>query len=86
MKLVYDESKRLQNIAKHGFDFAALDEDFFADAVVVEAKEHRFMAIGEIAGQIVVAVVFAPLGSEAFSIISMRRASRKERNAYAQIA
>jgi uncharacterized DUF497 family protein len=37
------------------------------------------MAIGEFNGQIIVAVVFKPLGSEAISVISMRPASTKER-------
>jgi uncharacterized DUF497 family protein len=28
MKVVWDESKRLTNLAKHGLDFADLDSDF----------------------------------------------------------
>jgi hypothetical protein len=32
MKIVWDESKRLTNLAKHGLDFADLDFDFFAAA------------------------------------------------------
>lgn len=39
------------------------------------------MAIGEFR-QTILAVIFKPLGSEAISVISMRRASRKERSAY----
>lgn len=79
MKILWDEPKRLKNIEKHGFDFAALDMDFFAASVVVPAKQGRAMAIGEFQGVVVVAVVFAPLGSEAISVISMRVATTKER-------
>nr|WP_295463705.1 BrnT family toxin [Mesorhizobium sp.] len=79
MELVYDENKRLTNLAKHGLDFADLDPEFFAASTVIPAKADRFMAIGEFQGMIIVAVVFRPLGSEAISIISMRPASTRER-------
>jgi hypothetical protein len=79
MKLVWDELKRETNISKHGLDFADLDGEFFAAAKIVPAKEGRAIAIGEFRGQIIVAVVFVALGSEAISVISMRPASRKER-------
>ena len=49
-----------------------------AAAVVVFAKRRRFMAVG-FRDAVAVAVVFAPLGTEGISVISMRRASRKER-------
>ncbi|UWU20575.1 MULTISPECIES: BrnT family toxin [unclassified Rhizobium] len=74
-----DELKRETNLAKHGLDFADLDIEFFAGSVVVPANDGRSMAIGELDGQIVAAVVFKPLGSEAISVISMRPASRKKR-------
>ena len=80
MKIVWDEPKRQQNLAKHGMDFAALTVEFFEASMVLPAKEGRLVAIGELDGQIVIAVVFRPLGSEALSIISMRPASRKERS------
>lgn len=80
MKIVWDEPKREQNLAKHGMDFASLTVEFFEASMVLPAKEGRLVAIGELNGQIVIAVVFKPLGSEALSIISMRPASRKERS------
>jgi hypothetical protein len=46
MKIVWDEPKRLKNLATHGLDFAALDIAFFAEAIVVPAKLGRSMAIG----------------------------------------
>jgi uncharacterized protein len=83
MKLFFDEPKRLANLINRGLDFADLDIDFFAEATVVSAKEDRFKAVGMFHGA-VLAVIFKPLGSEALSIISMRRANRKERSIYGQ--
>ncbi|ACS60000.1 BrnT family toxin [Rhizobium leguminosarum] len=79
MKITYDEAKRRTNIEKHGLDFADLDLLFFAGSVVVPAKGERLMAIGVFRDG-VIAVVFVTLGSEAISVISMRKASRKERS------
>ena len=77
--IVWDEPKRLTNLAKHGLDFADLDETFFLTAVVAPTKAGRYMAIGRLADG-TIAVVFALLGTEAVSIISMRPASAKERS------
>ncbi|QKK34223.1 BrnT family toxin (plasmid) [Rhizobium indicum] len=79
MKITFDEAKRRTNIEKHGLDFADLDLLFFAGSVVVPAKGGRLMAIGAFLDG-VIAVVFVTLGSEAISVISMRKASRKERS------
>jgi len=79
MKVVWDEPKRLTNLAKHGLDFADLDPDFFAAAQVTPAERDRFVAVGEYQAGIIITVVFKPLGAEAVSVISMRPASRKER-------
>ncbi len=78
MKIVWDEPKRLTNLANQGVDFADLDPDFFSEAAFGAADKGRFVAVGEWAG-ITITVVFRPLGAEAVSIISMRPASRKER-------
>ena len=78
MIIVWDEPKRLTNLAKHGLDFADLDETFFLSSLVVPAKANRHMAIGRLADG-TIAVVFAVLGAESLSVISMRPASRKER-------
>ncbi|MGE4307303.1 MAG: BrnT family toxin [Novosphingobium sp.] len=75
--MVWDEPKRLANIAKHGIDFADIGEDFFLSALVREAKDGRYAAIGRLNGIIV--VIFAVLGNEGVSIISARPASRRER-------
>ena len=78
MIIVWDEPKRLANLAKHGLDFADLDEAFFERSMVIPSKDRRLIAIGRnVAGVIV--VVFVTLGREGISVISMRRASRRER-------
>jgi uncharacterized DUF497 family protein/uncharacterized protein (DUF4415 family) len=78
MKIVWDQPKHLANIAKYGLDFATLTEDFFAEALVISAKNGRYLAIGKDVNG-VVSVVFATLGLEGISVISMRSASPKER-------
>ena len=78
LMIVWDEPKRQTNLAKHGLDFADLDERFFLASVVVPAKGGRHMAIGHLADG-TITVVFAALGVEGVSVISMRPASRKER-------
>jgi len=76
---VGDEPKRQGNLARHGLDFADLDEWFFLDAVTVPAQIGRHMVIGRLNDEIL-AVVFAALGTEGLSVISMRPASRREGN------
>lgn len=60
-------------------DFADLDADFFARALILPAKKRRLMAIARLGG-VTITVIFAPLGTEAISVISMRQASEYERN------
>lgn len=81
VKIVWDEPKRLANITRHGLDFASLTVEFFDDSTIFPSTAGRFVAVGNLNGEIVVAVVIKPLGSEAISVISMRPASRKERSA-----
>ena len=81
VKFVWDQPKRLANIATHRLDFASLTEEFFADALVISAKSGRYLAIGKGVNG-VISVVFATLGLEGISVISMRPASKKERRLY----
>jgi uncharacterized DUF497 family protein len=81
MKIVWDEPKRLANLAKHKLDFAELDESFFEAALLRPARANRVMAIG-FNIRSVTAIVFATLGREGVSLISMRPANRKERKLY----
>jgi uncharacterized DUF497 family protein len=81
VKIVWDEPKRFANLEKHGLDFADLDEAFFENALASGNKPKRWRAIGVNAGGVIV-VVFVRLGREGISIISMRPASKNERDLY----
>jgi uncharacterized protein len=49
VKIIWDEPKRLANIAKHdGLDFADLDELFFERSLIVPAKSNRLIAVGRL--------------------------------------
>ena len=77
--IICDEAKRLINLDKHRLDFADLEYGFdWENAAIAPAREGRFKAIGTLRDGAVV-VIFATLGSEAVSIISLRPASRRER-------
>jgi uncharacterized DUF497 family protein len=78
VRILWDEPKRRTTLARRGLDFANIEPQFFEAATVTPARGGRFRAVGYAAGRIVV-VIFARLGSEAISVISMRLASRKER-------
>lgn len=81
MIILWDEPKRQANLAKHGLDFADLNEAFFANAVFVPGKNNRWRGIGvDVDG--VICVVFARYGQEGVSVISMRPANLAERNLY----
>ena len=85
MVIVWDEAKRRANLLKHGFDFAAFEDGFdVAEAVrfVVAPSRtgrSRFGLIGWFRGEVVVVSIVSPLGTEALSLASMRRASATER-------
>ena len=83
MIIVWDEPKPLANIDKHGLDFADLTEAFFEDAVFIPSKTKRWRGIGTNARG-VICVVFARLGREGVSVISMRPASPQERKLYVE--
>lgn len=81
MKIVWDEPKRRANLDKHGMDFADLNESFFDNALVLATYGNRWRAISiNIRG--VVSVIFATRGTEGVSVVSMRPASKKERDLY----
>ena len=62
-------------------DFADLNARFFDTALVRKARLNRYQAIG-VNMRGVISVVFAVYGAEAVSIISMRAASKAERDLY----
>jgi uncharacterized DUF497 family protein len=79
MIIKWDERKRLSNLDKHGLDFAALTPEFFEKAVIFPGKQGRLRAVGNLERRPPWTVAFALLGAEAVSVISMRHASKKER-------
>jgi uncharacterized DUF497 family protein len=83
MRILWDEPKRQRNIEKHGLDFASLEIGFFETALVAPAKSNRLKAINVFSDG-TVAAIFATLGSEAISVVSMRPASKYERKLYEQ--
>lgn len=89
MRVTWDERKRRRNYAVHGLDFADVEGgfDFHGASVALSHPapdgRPRYKAIGFFAGDLAT-LVFSRLGTEAISLISLRRASRKERKAYAE--
>lgn len=82
MIFTYDPPKRALNIANHGFDLADAGSCDWTNALItpsygVRLGSARFKAVLPFEGELV-AVVFQRLGIEALSVISMRRASRRE--------
>ena len=90
MRIVWDDPKRLANLDKHGLDFSRIDAEFnWNAALVIPTKpsrtgRKRMIFVGEMLGEGVVVVVASPLGKEALSIVSLRRASETERALYAE--
>ena len=85
-RFVWDEPKRLRNIEIHGLDFedaVAFEWEHAAITPSYSSRQgrQRFIATGLFEGDLIT-IVFSLFGAEAYSIISMRRASRKERNDY----
>ena len=79
MQIVWDETKRVANFAKHGIDFADVATEFdFRAAIVTAARDGRFKAMGGFRGRTIV-VIFKALGIKALSLVSARPASRQER-------
>jgi uncharacterized protein len=82
----WDERKRLANLAKHGIDFADMPR-VFAGSIVVSTKarggEVRHLAVTEHDG-VFYSMVFTVRG-DAIRIISARRSSREEREAYRSV-
>ncbi len=91
MKFTFDEPKRQANLAKHGFDFAEFEAAFSFDRFLSRPTKpsrtgrERFLLIGRWFETVVVTVIVSPLGTEATDIVSVRRASCRERDAYDRI-
>ncbi len=88
MVIVFDEPKRQANLLKHGLDMAEFEDGFVFEtarefeAYVSRTGRTRFALIGRFQDDIVVVAILSPLGTEALSVVSLRRASDKERELY----
>ena len=85
MRYEWDSEKRLTNLAKHGVDFAEI-EDFAWDSAHITPRlmsgEQRFVALGYL-GERLHLVVYVIRGANR-RIISLRKANRREERLYAQ--
>lgn len=82
----WDEIKNRANLRKHGFDFTDAEEMFrgiLLSSVDLRNNygEERWVGIGTTRGRTAV-VVFTERGPETIRIISLRKATRRERNQY----
>jgi uncharacterized protein len=81
----WDPAKDAQNVARRGFSFAIVEGIDWETALITpdtrrDYGEPRFRALAPVDG-VLYAMVFTPRG-EALRLISVRRASRKERRQY----
>jgi hypothetical protein len=86
MKLEWDEAKNKQNVKKHGLDFADAEEMFsgvllFWPDLRKDYGEDRWTGIGTIRGRTVV-VAFTEREAEMIRVISLRKATQRERKQY----
>lgn len=89
MKFEWDEAKNKQNIKKHGFDLADASELFTgSDPFLVNIDAHqdhgedRWKGIGMLQGVVVVVVIFTERDNDTIRIISLRKASSREKKTY----
>jgi uncharacterized DUF497 family protein len=86
MNFEWDEAKNRTNLRKHGFDFADAEE-IFRGVLVVDAdtregySESRWTGLGVVGGR-VARVVFAEVNLETIRIISLRKATTRERKEF----
>lgn len=86
MTFEWDDAKNRGNLRKHGFDFADAEE-LFCGVLIVEAdtrndyEENRWSGLGIVGGR-VAQVVFAEPVPGTIRIISLRKATSRERKEY----
>lgn len=85
-RLIWDETKRATNLAKHGLDFAQAGEvlasRYRMDVPTVRGGEPRTVSIAYSLGVLAVLALTHTERGHAIRIISFRRASKTEREAY----
>ncbi|MGH9503720.1 MAG: BrnT family toxin [Terriglobales bacterium] len=86
MLFEWSAAKNRANIRKHGFDFVDAEQLFRGMLIAnpdtrEDYEEKRWIGIGLIRGR-AAHVVFTEVGPETIRIISLRKASRRERKEY----
>jgi uncharacterized protein len=85
-RLIWDEGKRLSNLAKHGLDFSdaceELDSCYRLDISVVRGGEMRIQSFSYALGFLAVLTVVHTERDGAARVISFRRASEVEWERY----
>ena len=86
MQFICDAEKRRANLAKHGVDLQDAREMFDGPMLLAldnreDYGEDRFIGIGFIKGR-VMAVVYAEPEEETIRVISLRKATKNERESF----
>ncbi len=87
MQFEWDENKNRENLQKHGFDFADAWQ-LFENPLLVRLDnrkdygEGRWIGIGKMSNGVSSVLVFTERNPETIRVISMRKASKKERKNY----
>jgi uncharacterized DUF497 family protein len=85
-KLIWDEAKRVENLSKHGLDFAqahwVLDSSLRMDADSMRNGELRVQSFSYVLDVLAVLTVVHTEREQAMRVISFRRASNEEREVY----
>ena len=83
----WDEAKRKTNLRKHGLDFFVAHLVYESPNKVTyrlgEIPEQRFLDVAFVESEGAILALVYTIGSEDVRLISFRRASRRERRAYA---
>lgn len=85
-KLIWDEAKRVENLSKHGLDFAqahwVLDSSLRMDADSMRNGELRVQSFSYVLDVLAVLTVVHTEREQAMRVISFRCASNEEREVY----
>lgn len=85
MRLVWNETKRQENLRRHGFDFDDAQQVFLGITYTMEDsrfayEERRFVSLGLL--EDIVVVIVHTENDEELRVISMRKATRHEQTIY----
>ncbi|WP_321781691.1 BrnT family toxin [Paraburkholderia sp. J94] len=87
--IVWDEAKRLKNLADHGVDFVDVDDTFFMDdrAITLEDKDHheqRFVSVAMNGFGSILFVCYAYEPNGDIGLIHAREADAKQKKQYSK--